>query len=263
VLRWGDHEVSVALIRMIAHREGFGNLLAECSARAASILGRGSDYYAINIKGLDLYEVIRGAMGWGLGATTSTRGGGHTTGGVIIETIGSLDVEKAKEVYGVDNPNKPQDYENKAKLVYWNETLQRLNNCLGVCHYNTSYFDPNLPNFPQLADLYSAATGLERSVEDLKRSARRQLSLEKALNLRFTDFDRKDDLPSRRELNEPIATGKLAGWRIDRGKYEGMLDEYYDLHGWDRQTSFPTRKALEELDLSHVADDLEKIRKLR
>ena len=49
---------------------------------------------------------------------------------------------------------------------------------------------------------------------------------------------------------------------IDRGKYEKMLDEYYDLHGWDKKTSFPTRKALEELGLSYVADDLEKIGKL-
>ena len=201
-------------------------------------------------------------MGWSLGATTSTRGGGHTTGGAIIETMGALDVEKAKEVYGIDNPHKPQDYRNKAKLVYFGESLQRLNNCLGVCHYNTSYYDPNLPNLPELAELYSAATGLERSVEDMKRLTMRQLNLEKALNLRFTDFDRKDDMPTPWDLSEPIATGNFAGVKIDRVKYEGMLDEYYDLHGWDRKTSFPTRKALEDLGLSNVADDLEKIGKL-
>jgi aldehyde:ferredoxin oxidoreductase len=261
-LNWGDAEVSLALIGRIARREGFGDLLAEGCARAASLLGRGSEAYAMHIKGLDLYESCRGAMGWSLGATTSTRGGGHTTGGAIIETIGGLDVEKAKAVYGIDNPHKPQEYENKAKLVLWNEALQRLNNCLGVCHYNTSYFDPNLPDFPQLAELYSAATGLERSVEEMKRIAMRQLNLEKALNLRFTDFGREDDMPTRRDLNEPIVTGNLAGVKIDREKYAAMLDEYYALHGWDRQTSYPTRQALEELGLSSVADDLEKNGKL-
>ena len=261
-LNWGDAEVSLALIGKMARREGFGDLLAEGCARAADILGRGSDQYALHIKGLDLYESCRGAMGWSLGATTSTRGGGHTTGGAIIETMGGLDVEKAKEVYGIDNPHKPQEYENKARLVYFNEALQRLNNCMGICHYNTSYFDPNLPNIPQMAELYSAATGIERSVEDLKRIAMRQLNLEKALNLRFTDFDRKDDMPTPRDLNEPIATGNFAGVKIDREKYEKMLDEYYELHGWDPKTSFPTRKALEELGLSSVADDLEKIGKL-
>jgi hypothetical protein len=47
------------------------------------------------------------------------------------------------------------------------------------------------PNLPELAELDSAATGLERSVEDLKRPTMRQVNLEKALNLRFTDFDWK------------------------------------------------------------------------
>jgi aldehyde:ferredoxin oxidoreductase len=42
-----------------------------------------------------------------------------------------------------------------------------------------------------------------------------------------------------------------------------MLDEYYDLHGWDRETSYPQRKTLIDLGLSNVADDLAKIGKLR
>jgi aldehyde:ferredoxin oxidoreductase len=93
--------------------------------------------------------------------------------------------------------------------------------------------------------------------------AMRQVAMEKALNLRFTDFDRKDDLPTKRDLEEPIKTGNLAGWKMDEAKYNKMLDEYYDLHGWDRETSFPKRQTLIDLDLEYVADDLEKIGKLR
>jgi len=255
--------VALELIRKISYREGFGNILAEGCARAADIIGRESAYYAMHIKGLDLYEPCRGAMGWSLGATTSTRGGGHTTGGPVIETIGNLDVEKAKEIYGIDNPHKAQEYAGKAKMVTFGEALQRANNCMGVCHWNTSYFDPNFPDITELAELYSAATGWETTVEDLKRMAMRQVALEKALNLRFTNFARKDDLPTERDLKEPIKTGNLAGWTMDEEKYDRMLDEYYDLHGWDRETSYPTRQALIDLDLGYVADDLEKIEKLR
>ena len=262
-LHWGNAEVALELIKKIAYREGFGNILAEGCARAADIIGRDSAYYAIHIKGLDLYEPCRGAMAWSLGATTSTRGGGHTTGGPVIETMGNLDVEKAKEVYGVDNPHIAEEYDGKAKMVTFGESLQRANNCLGVCHWNTSYFDPNLPSLPELAELYSAATGWETSVDDLKRMTMRQVNLEKALNLRFTDFERKDDLPTKRDLEEPIKTGNLAGWKMDEAKYNKMLDEYYDLHGWDRETSFPKKQALIDLDLEYVADDLEKIGKLR
>jgi hypothetical protein len=56
----------------------------------------------------------------------------------------------------------------------------------------------------------------------------------------------------------------LAGyWKMDEGKYNRMLDEYYDLHGWDRETSFPKRETLVDLGLEDVANDLKKIGKLR
>ena len=118
-------------------------------------------------------------------------------------------------------------------------------------------------DLPHLAELYSAATGWDTSVEDLKRLTMRQIHLEKAFNLRHTDFDRKDDLPAPRDLCEPIPKGTLAGWKIDEEKYNQMLDEYYDLHGWDRETSFPKRETLAEAGLGTVADDLDKIGKLR
>jgi aldehyde:ferredoxin oxidoreductase len=90
----------------------------------------------------------------------------------------------------------------------------------------------------------------------------KQLNLEKAFNLKHTDFDRTSDLPTQRDINEPVPSGSLKGWQLDIEKYNQMLDEYYDLHGWDRQTSFPKRRTLTDLGLESVADDLEKIGKL-
>lgn len=72
-LNWGDHGVALELIRKISYREGFGNILAEGCAKAADIFGRESGYYAMHIKGQDLYEPCRGANAWCLGTTTSTR----------------------------------------------------------------------------------------------------------------------------------------------------------------------------------------------
>jgi len=263
-LQWGDAGVALELIRKISYREGFGNILAEGSAKAADMIGRGSGYYAMHIKGQDLYEPCRGALGWCLGTTTSTRGGGHTTGAVNDARTGSdeSDLEKARSILGVDNPYNPLDYEGRAKMVTYFEALHRVNNCLGICHFNTIWGNLDLLDLPQMAEMYSAATGWETSVEELKRMAEKQLTLEKALNLRFTNFDRKDDMPTPRDLSEPIPTGPAAGWKMDLEKYNGMLDDYYDLHGWDRETSFPTRETLTALDLGYVADDLERIGKL-
>ena len=261
-LEWGDAEVVIELMRKITFREGFGDILAEGCARAADIVGRDSGHYAIHIKGQDLYEPCRGSLGWCLGTTTSTRGGGHTTGAVGDNAPGA-DLEKGKAIFGVDNPYTPLEYEGKAAMVNYMEALHRVNNSLGICHFNTIHWDLEHMDLPQLAELYSAATGWKTSVEDLKRIASKQLNLEKAFNLRHTHFDRKDDMPTPRDMTEPIPSGKLAGWKMDEKKYNEMLDEYYDMHGWDRETSFPKRQTLVALDLEYVADDMEKIGKLR
>ena len=261
-LEWGDAAVALELIRKIAYREGFGNILAEGCARAADMIGRDSGRYAMHIKGQDLYEPCRGSNGWLLGTATSTRGGGHTSGALVIETVSGLDAEKAAEVYGAPGVDKPLEYTGKATMVQYMETVSRVANCLGVCLYSTTCWDIGQTDLPQMAALYSAATGWETSVDDLKQMAMRQLNLEKAFNLRFTDFDRTDDMPTPRDLNEPIPTGNLAGWKLDAQKYNRMLDEYYEQHGWDTETSYPKRQTLVDLGLGSVADDLERIGKL-
>jgi len=63
-LSWGDAETILALIHKISYRKGFGNILAEGCARAADIIGRDSAYYAMHIKKQDLYEPLRGSLGW-------------------------------------------------------------------------------------------------------------------------------------------------------------------------------------------------------
>jgi len=54
----------------------------------------------------------------------------------------------------------------------------------------------------------------------------------------------------------------MKGFTLSKEKYDKMLDEYYELHGWDAKMGLPTRKYLENLDLADVADDLERARKL-
>ena len=233
---------------------------SEGCARAADFIGRDSGYYAMHIKKQDLYEPCRANLAWCLGTTTSTRGGGHTTGAVEVRP--GMDDEKLRKIFGVPNPENLLEYEGRAKMVVFTEGLHRVANCLGICHFNTIWRNLDLIDLPQMAEMYSAATGWSTSVDDLKRMAERQLNLEKAFNLRFTSFGRTEDLPTPRDLAEPIPTGLLAGWKMDADKFNQMLDEYYDLHGWDKGTSYPKRRTLAGLGLESVADDLERINKL-
>src|SRR5260370_21752533 len=53
-LRFHDADGVVALVELIAHRQGIGDLLAEGSQRAARRLGRGSEGLLTTVKGLEL-----------------------------------------------------------------------------------------------------------------------------------------------------------------------------------------------------------------
>ena len=56
-----------------------------------------------------------------------------------------------------------------------------------------------------------------------------------------------DRLPNR--LSEPLPDGPKKGERVDPEVFEQMLDQYYDLMGWDRTTGNPTAGKLLELGL--------------
>lgn len=262
---WGNTEVILKLIRKMSYREGFGDILAEGCARAAEIIGRGSEKYAFHVKKQDLYETVRGTNGWGLGTMVSTRGGGHTTGAPWWEhKTSQIDDETAFKLLGIRNFKQARlatGYTGKAHMVYRAEILSRICNTTGVCFFNTIFQNFDYMNLHDLAEIISAAVGREYTVDDLETIAMRQLNLEKVFNLRFTDFGRKDDIPHPRNF-EPIPSGTLAGWKLDEEKYNKMLDEYYEIHGWNKETSYPTRETLEKYGLSKTADHLESIDKL-
>ena len=167
-----------------------------------------------------------------------------------------------KQVYEIPPSVDVIDYEGKTNLVSFYEKLTRIDNCMGICLMTSATENPLLPGFPEISELYSAATGWETTVDDLKRTGTRILNVEKAFNLLHTNFDRKDDYPTRRDLEEAIPAGSRKGWKYDRQKWDNLLDEYYEMHNWNKQTSYPTRACLEELDLKQVADELEKHDKL-
>jgi aldehyde:ferredoxin oxidoreductase len=73
---------------------------------------------------------------------------------------------------------------------------------------------------------------------------------------------RKDDIIVGRYMDEPMHGGPLNGMALDRKKWDEMLDEYYELNGWDKKTGIPTRDKLEALGLKDVANELAEVVKL-
>lgn len=256
-LQWGDQEVVGELLRKTAWREGIGDLLAEGSKRAADVIGKGSGAFAIHIKGQDSIEALRGSgRAWALGCVVSTRGGTHTRGANLVE-MRDYPEEVYQRVWGVPKLNGPLAYEYKPHLVSYYEQLRAVNDSLGICNFVGNDVDPDLMGPDRLAGLFQAATGIRMTGEELMTVGRRIHNIEKAFNVLHAGYGRKDDYPPRRFVEEPVASGPRKGERLPIEAWDAMLDEYYELNGWDRETGLQTRECLESLGLQEIADRLE------
>ena len=141
--------------------------------------------------------------------------------------------------------------------------MQAIMNSLVLCMFFSTWIDPRFPSFKELAKLYSTATGSRTTTKDLIKMADRIVNIEKAFNVLHANLGRMDDYPPERCLNEPIKSGSYKGFKLSKKKYDNMLSEYYELHNWDRKSSLQTRKSLEKLGLKSVANDLQKVNRLK
>jgi aldehyde:ferredoxin oxidoreductase len=255
-LAWGDAACVLELIRMISEKEGFGSLLARGVREASNVIGRGSDYYAIHCKGQDNVDAIRAAKGWGFGNVVSLRGGRHVDGSPTTE-YQVISSELGEKLYGVPTAGDQTAYEGKGKLTFWYSCFKAVVDSLGICYYTTWWGDHNLLGPKDLAILVSEATGSPISADELLLIGRRIVNVEKAFNTIHGRFSRKDDMPPQIYMDEPVKTGRFKGELLEESKWNEMLDEFYESHGWAKETGQQTRDGLLHLGLEDVWQKLE------
>lgn len=260
-LIWGDAETVFELMRKIAYREGFGDLLAEGCKRASDIIGKGSDYYCTHCKGQDNLDTIRVHKAWALGQVTSLRGGRHLDGSPLTEVQG-IPREVCEEVFGVPDASISRSYEGKGKLCNLFSHFKATVDSMGICYFMTLWSGVDLLKPVDVAKAASAALGREISTDELMRIGHQIHAIEKAFNTIHAGFTRKDDYPPLIYTNVPTKAGKYAGEVINLSDWDNMLDEYYKLQGWDIKTGWQTKESLEELELPGVIRKLEDAGKL-
>jgi aldehyde:ferredoxin oxidoreductase len=227
-LNFGDAPAMLAMIHKIAHREGIGDLLATGTRRAAQQIGRGAEDFAMQVKGLELagYDP-RGAKGMGLGYATSPRGACHERGYLLDEVVGS---DPGFDRFG---------YEGKGLLVKTTQDTVAVKDALGFCVLSSAG-----TSLQDLAELFSAASGIQHGVEALLQAGERICNLERLFNLR-EGFTRQDDVLPKRLLREAILGKDGTRHTVD---LERLLDDYYAARGWDQQ-GVPFPETLHRLDL--------------
>jgi len=234
-LKWGDPNAFDRLMRMIAMREGIGDVLAEGTYRAALKIAEMKKMkpeellkYAVVVKGIEV-----GAHG-----TRSDADFAH-------------DISYAASVQGGDHTSLADDgYSDMSGSIFADSGV--------FCSFAYGGVPQEL-----VFDFAKAITGFPITIESWRRvTGPRIITLQKALLLMGgPDVTWKpiedDDNPPR--FYEPLPNGPYAGKTTDRAKVESRMQTYFQTLGWDER-GIPTRGTLDKLGLSDVEPFMRKLR---
>ncbi len=197
----------------------------------------------------NLHSDERPTPSFALGIATSTRGSDHLRSRPAVDMYG-LPEEFLQELYGGPVSSDYTSYDGKSRMIWWQELLYAVTDSIGTCKFQTVFCAVHAPKWKEFSKLIQLATGMKFSKAQLMQIGERIYTLERMFNLR-EGFTRKDDNLPERYFKEPTPIGLpiAKGKKIDRKKFEIMLDEYYALHGWDKD-GVPTKKTLAKLGLN-------------
>ena len=236
-LRFGRHESMLEALKLIAFRQGFGDLMAEGVKRLAQRLGSGAEKLAVHVKGLEMPgHSARGLKGMALGYAVSPRGGSHQDTRPGPERSGKFD---------------RASWQGKAAMVRASQNMTAVGDSLGICR---RHWEPYAGDFlnERYAELATVVTGREYSVGDLEKVGDRVHTIERLLYVREGGDSRTDRLPGR-FLEEPIPDGPSAGMVVEEQELEEAKQEFYRLRGWD-PSGVPRPECLEFLGLSGIVE---------
>jgi aldehyde:ferredoxin oxidoreductase len=249
-LSWGNMDAAVKILRQIAYREGIGNLLADGVVRASKIIGKGSEEFAVHVKGLEgpAHDPRSGkalALTYGVGNTGMNHI--HPIEGMAYD---AFKIDFGLIPYGLEDPNKVDRFEERGKGIASRilHDFGVLPDVLGMCKF---YIYAGLTP-DDLARELSALTGWEINGKGLLKTGERIYNLQRMFNIREGISRKEDQIPNR--IMRMPQFGKYSNVpECEVRNYDEMLEEYYQARGWDID-GIPTREKLTELGLEWTID---------
>jgi aldehyde:ferredoxin oxidoreductase len=244
-VKFGDSDAQIELLKRIARREGFGDILAEGVMRAADQIGKSAESFAIHIKGLETPAwPPRGSTGEGLALATSDRGGCHQRGWPIGYELGE------PTPYG-DKLDRLR-LEGKPRIVKWEQDFLSMLYSLVECEFTRSKL-----TMDHYCKLLSAITGWKIGTDEYMKIGERVWNLVRVFNVR-EGFTRTHDTLPKRFMTEPLPSGPARGHFLRSQDLNQMLDEYYASRGWDEQ-GIPMQEKLAELGLGEMTKEIKRV----
>lgn len=238
-LVWGDPEAVKTLLNKIAHREGFGDVLAEGVMRAADKIGGEAPNFAVYTKkGIAPHtHDPRGMWGILFGQSVSDMG---SLEGMVPDLMPDPDI-------GYPEPLPPFSVEGVPEGLSKGSQKGQFNDTLGICMFLLG------AKLDIITDTVSAVTGWDFSPQEALEVGRRIVNLQRAFNIRHGETPEHDVISPR--LAQAPVDGPAKGVSI-APHYDQMVRAYYRHMGWDEKTSKPLKETLESLGLGFVAKEL-------
>ncbi|RPI74207.1 MAG: aldehyde:ferredoxin oxidoreductase, partial [Desulfobacteraceae bacterium] len=223
---WGNRETIEKIVRMIVFRQGIGDAFAEGTRSLAARFGRGTEEYALQVKGLDMIcGDPRGLKAFGLTYAIASRGADHLRAEPFFELTERY--EESVQRFGTrDAADRLADH-GKAVLVEYTERQALLTDCLTLCKNVGLSMD--ILDFEFAARLLRAGTGLTFTPEKMDQALRGIIDADRRMNIAFGVTADQDTLP-KRFTHEPLTEGPSKGTVVP---VKQMVQEYYGLRGWD------------------------------
>ncbi|MBC7190347.1 aldehyde ferredoxin oxidoreductase family protein [Candidatus Aerophobetes bacterium] len=261
-LKFGNADALLKMVEMIAKREGLGDILAEGVKRASQKIGKGSEKFALHVKGEEwpAHEPrVKGHLA--LMYTLSPMGADHVQAehdGAFTPGADPFFAERVKPL-GILEPLELSSIDHKkVRRFFYFQSVFGIMDTLTLCLF--AFAPVRYFTLPELVQLVKAVTGWETSLWELMKVGERKVAMFKAFNAR-EGFTKKDDwLPDR--AFEGLLSGPRKGQKLDREKLKEAVDLYYQMAGWN-EDGVPTKGRLAELDLWWVAEELEKCGKYK
>lgn len=287
--KMGTREFLEKLLYKIAHREGFGDILAEGMMRVRDkVPEKARALFPYNVAPIGTHDGVppRAFLAHALLYPFEPRMHPidvHEMGYVRMPWSMYQEDPKSSPVspeaflkiarlyWGSEAAADQTTYEGKALAARNIQNRTYLRDSLGLCDFiwpityslttDDGVGDPEL-----VGRIFNAVTGIPAS--ELATYAERIFNLQRLIRLREGHRVPEDDYPPEYNFTEPLGLGvhgakmilpgpgarpaDMTGNKLDRDKFAGMLQEFYRLRGWDEKTGIPTRETLANLGMEDL-----------
>lgn len=233
-LRWGNDKALLVMLNKIATREGIGNVLAQGVMRTAQHLGGEAPNFAVYTKHGIAPHVHDPRSMWSMlfGQAISDIGT-YQGGGLELRSDPNLGYLAPIPNFSVERvPKVTIDTANTS--MFWDTLLS--------CRF-VSRVEPD-----NMAGALRAVTGWDFTVGDGVAVGERAINLFRLFNIGQGHTPSGDSVSPR--LGEIAADGPLSSGLAMADHIGKMVEDYYEMRGWDKATGIPLPGTLRRLGLS-------------